>query len=123
MSSSFWLTLVALVVVGGGIGLALAILVRRRFQNRMQAIQERLDHLQEQASERRQETSHLHRWVGAVQKDAERRAERQRLEIQILQIESLLHRGQDEGTVSEQLAQEVRRQLQELNEEVAEGPD
>ena len=45
------------------------------------------------------------------------------LEIQLLQIESLLRRGEDEGSVSAGLARQVRCQLRELSEEVGDIPN
>jgi len=158
-SNLLWLLRILSAAVIGTAAVVAAVLLRRRFSQRMQAFEQVLtnfeasfEHLQthfasqieslQEDSASQFEILRAHfagqlenlqaqidelekRSVERLQTEGQNRQEqvdKLKLQLQLLQTEKLVQLGEYQGSVSEELAEEVRRQLRDLDEKIGSLP-
>ena len=121
-SNTVWLSLIASAVVVVTAAAVVMLLVRRRFKQRMGAIEDVFDSLRTQLTSLQSQVEELVSRLQAEGQHRQHQVDKLKLQLQLLQSEKLVQLGEHQGSVSAQLAEEVRRQLRDLEERIGSIP-
>lgn len=87
-------------------------ILRAHFAGQLENLQAQLDELEKRSVERLQTEG----------QNRQEQVDKLKLQLQLLQTEKLVQLGEYQGSVSEELAAEVRRQLRDLDEKIGSLP-
>lgn len=87
-------------------------ILRAHFAGQLENLQAQIDELEKRSVERLQTEG----------QNRQEQVDKLKLQLQLLQTEKLVQLGEYQGSVSEELAEEVRRQLRDLDEKIGSLP-